>query len=149
MEWKQQVLKAIPTTRCCGSSFISTILTNCAIVDEDDHYILFNTSDEIINKLMLVVKKFSPDMEILYWDNFLMLRGDVYNFMLDYSNKIDLNAFDQECDRLTILKTLFLLYANLYYNKDSNANSKGYNFEFVVKDEEIFNLDTTTGVEIL
>ena len=143
-DFKQQILKSIPTTRCCGNSFIATMLTNCAIIDQDDHYILFNSTDAIINKLMDVVKKFYPDLEILYWENFLMLRGNIFDFLLDFNTeKLDLYAFDQECDRLTILKTLFLLYSNLYYNKDSNFNSKGYNLEIVVKDSEIFEILNT------
>ena len=142
-DWKHQILKSIPTTRCCAQSFIATMLTNCAIIDQDDHYILFNSSDAIINKLMDFVRKFYPDLEVLYWENFLMLRGNIFDFLLDYNTeKLDLFAFDQECDRLTILKTLFLLYSNLYYNKDSNLNSKGYNLELVVKDSEIFEILT-------
>ena len=97
---------------------------------------------------MDILKKYYPDMEVLYWENFLMLRGNLYNFLLDFNTeKLDINAFDQECDRLTIFKTLFLLYANLYYNKDSNLNSKGYNLELVVKDEEIFEIINTLLVQ--
>lgn len=147
-DWKQQILKSIPTTRCCGNSFIATMLANCAIVDEDDHYILFNALDAVINKLMDVVKKFYPNLEILYWENFLMLRGNLYEFLVDCNaQKFDLSAFDQECDRLTILKTLFLLHSNLYYNKDSNLNSKGYNLELVIKDEKTYDIINTLLLE--
>lgn len=141
MEWKQQILKSIANNQCCGHSFLTVMLNNCAIIDFADHYILFNTSNFIIDKMMNFVKMHSPKIEQLHWDGFLMLRGDIYNFLADFDyENLNLNLFDAECDRLTILKTLVLLYANLYYNKDSSKNSTGYNFEIVVKEQVLFNL---------
>ena len=143
MEWKQQIIKNISNNACCGHSFISVLLKNCAIIDTSDQYILFNISNFVADKVADFIKKFSPTLEILRWDNFLMLRGDIYEFLIDYNyEKINLNLFDLECDRLTILKTLIVLYTNLYYNKDSNQNSTGYNFEILVKDKDIANVLT-------
>ncbi len=143
MEWKQQIIKNISNNDCCGHSFISVLLNSCAIIDNADHYILFNISNYIADKVADFVKRFSPTLEILRWDNFLMLRGEIYEFLIDFNyEKLNLGSFDLECDRLTILKTLIVLYANLYYNKDSNKNSTGYNFEIVIKNKEIFDVLT-------
>ncbi len=148
IEWKQQITKSIPLNACCAHSFISVVLNNCAIIDDADHYILINANNFLIAKLIDIFNKFNPNLEILHWDGFLMLRGDIYSFLVDYNyEKIYLSLFDSECDRLCLLKAYVLIYSNLYYNKDSNKNSTGYNFEFVLKDKENFEIISTLLAE--
>ena len=53
---------------------------------------------------------------------------------------LNLNLFPTDCDRLTILKTLFLTCGRFYYNQDNSLNSKGYNVEFVFKNESFADL---------
>ena len=50
------------------------------------------------------------------------------------------SLFPEECDRLTLLKSFFLMNGRFYYNQDNNLNSKGYNLEFVLKDEHLANV---------
>ena len=40
-----------------------------------------------------------------------------------------------ECDKLTFLKTAFLTNGKFYYNQNNNQNSKGYSLEFVFRKE--------------
>jgi DNA-binding protein WhiA len=62
---------------------------------------------------------------------------------INFKNKLDLSFFETDCDKLTLLKSFFLLNGGFYYNQDNNKNSKGYNFEFVLKDEHTANIVLT------
>ena len=88
-----------------------------------------------------VITNFYPSLLLSKWENFLYVEGNLFDLHLD--EEFNLNNFDAECDKLTIVKTLFLIYGNLYYNQDTNGNSKGYNLEFVLKDEKFSHILST------
>ncbi len=88
-----------------------------------------------------VITNFYPSLSLSKWENFLYVEGNLFDLHLD--EEFNLNNFDAERDRLTIVKTLFLIYGNLYYNQDTNGNSKGYNLEFVLKDEKFSHILST------
>ena len=139
---KKQILSTIPDNNCCSQAFVNLIIFSSSQINKDNSNILITSSPEVLQKLTKIILNFYPTVNINAWDNFLLLTGNIYQILTDvnYSEKIDLNLFPNECDKLTILKTLFLTCGRFYYNQDNNANSKGYNLEFVFKYESTANL---------
>lgn len=137
-DWKQQIISSLPNTACCGHSFLSLILKYNAIIDNTDNYIMINLEDYVIDKVVEIVNKFYPSLEVLRWTNSLMLRGNLYNLLIDANvENFNINLFDSKCCKLTILKTLFVLYGNFFYTADSSKNSRGYRLELILKEDNI------------
>jgi len=136
LSYKQQILKSIPDNNCCSHAFLSVVVLSSQITPDYTN-LLINAHSSILEKVIKIVSNFYPNIEINVWDNFLMLKGNIYSFLVDinFKKNLDLSLFPNDCDKLTILKTLFLLYGGFYYNQDNNKNSKGYNLDFVLKDE--------------
>ena len=133
---KQQILSSIPDNNCCSHAFINVIVSS-AQVSSDFSSLIVNVNSNIEEKLIKIISNFYPSLEINTWDGFLLIKGNLYDVLIDinYKKQLDLSLFPNECDRLTILKTFFLLNGKFYYVQDNNVNSKGYNLEFVLRDE--------------
>lgn len=138
---KEQILTTIPDNNCCSHAFLNVVVAS-SLISKDYSSIIVNASSNIIDKTTKIIENFYPNLDIYGWDNFLMLKGNVYEFLIDinFKNSLDLNLFPAECDKLTLLKTFFLMHGRFYYNQDNNANSKGYSLEFVLKDEHFANI---------
>ena len=136
---KTQILSSIPNKNCCSLSFVNTIFLFNSEIDYINNRILVNSNTEILNKLTKIILNFYSNIEFNVWNNFLTIKGNICHLLqtIGFSNNFNSNFFENECDKLTILKTLFLTNGNFYYNQDSNKNSKGYNLEIVFKDEEV------------
>lgn len=138
---KTKILSSIPDNSCCSLSFINIVFYSCAHIDANNSTILINSRLDILDKVKNIINNFYPNIDINVWDNFLLLKGNLYNLLVDCNfnenGKSELTLFTNECDKLTILKTIFLTSGNFYYNQDNNKNSKGYNFEIVIKDENV------------
>ncbi len=138
---KSNILSSIPDNTCCSLSFINIVLYSSSHIDVKNSTILINSRIDILDKVNSIIDNFYPNIEINRWDNFLLLKGNIYNLLLDCNidenGHSSPNLFTNECDKLTILKSIFLTNGNFYYNQDNNKNSKGYNFEIVIKDEDI------------
>lgn len=143
LDCKQEILSRIPDNNCCSHAFVSVLFNSIAVVNVRNNSILINTKQDIINKTIKIMHNFYPDLEIDVWESFLCVRGNIMPMLLDCNvaedRSIDLNLFPATCDRLTILKTMFLTMGNFYYNQDNNANSKGYSLEFVFKRADLMN----------
>lgn len=139
---KQQILTSIPANNCCSCSFVNVVITLSAQIQRNYENILVNANNDILQKFERIITNFYPTIELSSWSNFLMLKGNIYELLqtINYEPLINISFFDNECDKLTILKTMFLTNGNFYYNDDSSKNSKGYNLEFVFKDEYHCNL---------
>ncbi len=131
LECKQQTLKSIPYNNCCIHSFLNVILSSSKI--ENGQY-LISAPDFVLEKVAYFINKLYPGVLVNIWDNFLSLSA-AFDLEVDFG-EFNLNLYDNQCDRQTILRTLFLLFGNFYYNSDNNKNSKGYRLEFVFKDEQ-------------
>ena len=131
-ECKEQILKSIPNNNCCIHAFFN-VLFNSAVKTENSF--LIQAPEFILNFTAKLLAKYYPNVQLNIWGNFLSL-SNVYDLNVDFG-ALNLSLYDNECDRLTILKTLFLMNGNFYYNSDNNKNSKGYNLEFVFKDENL------------
>ncbi len=144
LDCKQEILSRIPDNNCCSHAFVSVLFNTIAEIDKKNSTILINSKQDIIDKTVRIINNFYPDIEMNVWDNFLYLRGNILSMLMDCNvspdRVIDLNVYPAVCDRLTILKAIFLMMGNFYYNHDNNANSKGYNLEFVFKREDVMNL---------
>ena len=134
IDCKTEILSSIPINNCCGLSFLQTLL-HTSSHKHNNSSIIINAKPEILLKAEKVIANFYPNLTLSTWENFLYVEGNLFNLHLE--ENFNLNNFEAECDRLTVIKTLFLIYGNLYYNKDFNGNSKGYNLEFVLKDENL------------
>lgn len=136
---KQQILSTIPDNNCCSNAFFCIILNTCAQVDIKTSSIIINCQNNTAEKLIKIVHNFYPNLEVSSWENFLMINGNFYDLLVDCGIDEELNCnfsiFDAECDKLTMLKTLFLVGGNFYYTEDNTVNSQGYRLEFVVKPE--------------
>ncbi len=133
---KQQILSSIPNNNCCSYAFLN-IVVGSALISKDYLNIIINAGSNVLEKTAKIIENLYPNLEIYSWDSFLMLKGNIYDFLIDinFKNKLNLDYFPAECDKLTLLKTFFLMYGRFYYNQDNNLNSKGYSLEFVLKDE--------------
>lgn len=140
---KQQILNSIPDNNCCSHAFINVVALSSQ-VNADYTNLIVNAQPSILEKVTKIVSNFYPNIEINCWDSFLCLVGNIYEMLIDinYKSKLDLSLFPNECDKLTLLKSFFLMNGRFYYNQDNNANSKGYNLEFVLRDEHSANIIT-------
>lgn len=151
---KTKILDSIPDNSCCSLAFINIILFSSAHIDTKNSTILINSTQSILDKVKNIISNFYPNVDINIWDNFLLLKGNIFNLLIDcnineYAQSEPI-MFSNSCCRLTILKTTFLTNGNFYYNQDNNKNSKGYNFEIVVKDDKFadFILDLFSEFEL-
>ncbi len=137
VDCKQQILKTIPDNNCCSHAFLSVLLSQSNINSKNNE-ISFPIKEGILDKVSKIIKNFYPDLNLSYGEGFLIVRGNIFNLLLDCGynagGNVDFSLFSSECDRLTLLKTLFIQYGSLYYNEDNFKNTKGYLLEFVIKD---------------
>ena len=138
---KQQILNTIPNNNCCSHAFFNVVVLSSQI-NKDKTNLIINAQQNILEKVTKIVANFYPNIEINSWDGFLCLVGNIYEMLIDlnFQTKLDLSQFPEECDKLTILKSFFLMNGRFYYNQDNNLNSKGYNLEFVFRDEDNANI---------
>lgn len=138
---KTQILSSLADNNCCSLTFANTVfLTSSQINDYES--ILIMGSEQLRNKIAKIITNFYPSVSIHSWQEFLLLSGNIYQLLsdIDYSENLNLSYFANDCDKITFLKTLFITCGNFYYNQDSNLNSKGYNFEIVLKNENLANI---------
>lgn len=133
---KQQIINSIPNNSCCSFAFLNVVALSSQINKEYSNLLVSN-QPFVLEKVVKIVSNYFPNIEVNSWDSFLLLKGNIYNLLVDinFKNKLDLTLFDSPCDKLTLLKSFFLLNGRFYYNQDNNLNSKGYNLEFVLKDD--------------
>ena len=139
---KSQILTSIPNNNCCSSTFVNLVFLLSAQINKDYSNLLINANNEILSKVSKIVNNFYPNIQLDSWDSFLLISGNIYELFqaLNFNKQLNPNYFDSECDRLTILKTMFLTNGNFYYNQDNSKNSTGYSLEFVFKDENYCNV---------
>lgn len=139
LDCKTQILSSISDNNCCSHTFIHVLVFSASHISKENSHIMLSSSPQILNKAEKIISKFYPKIEINAWDNFLLLKGNISELLndLNISNSLNLNQYPDECDRLTILKTLFLTSGRFYYNQDNFKNSTGYVLEFVIKDENL------------
>ena len=135
-ESKQQIINSIPNNSCCSFAFLNVVALSSQI-NKDYSNLLVSNQPFVLEKVVKIISNFFPNIEVNSWESFLLLKGNIYNLLVDinFKNKLDLTLFDSPCDKLTLLKSFFLINGRFYYNQDNNKNSKGYNLEFVLKDE--------------
>ncbi len=133
-----QILSSIPNNDCCSHAFLNTILYTSSQVSTDKNSILINADKLVLNKFSKILVKFYPQIDCSTWDNFLSLDGEIYPLFVDFYDfkEISKEYLEENCCKLTILKTFFVTNGKIYFNNDSNVNSKGYNLEFVFKTHE-------------
>lgn len=130
-EEKLQILSSISDNENCLNAFVNTILLSTAKIDEDKSTILITCHDIILNKLERVLKKSIEGIVIERWEN---------NLLISKKAKLVLETFTTNAlDKLTELKTIYLVCGKFYYNQDETQNSNGYHFEINLKDEESAN----------
>ena len=141
IDCKQQILNTIPDNNCCSHAFLNVVALTSQINKEKTNLII-NTQNNVLEKATKIIANFYPNIEINSWDGFLCLIGNVYEMLIDlnFKTKLDLSLYTEDCDKLTLLKSFFLMNGRFYYNQDSNANSKGYSLEFVLRDEHNANI---------
>ena len=141
MDCKQQILNTIPNNTCCSHAFLNVVILSSQI-NKDKTNLIINAQNNVLEKATKIVANFYPNIEINSWDGFLCLVGNIYDMLIDlnFKIKLDLTHYTEECDKLTLLKSFFLMNGRFYYNQDSNINSKGYSLEFVFRDEHNANI---------
>lgn len=128
---KLNILSTIPDNHSCSHAFVGAVLSTNSTIQNNS--ILIEAQAEIQSKLIKIITRFYPDIEINSWDNFLMLSG---SFQELESDCLLTEQSVLTMDKLTILKGMFLTCGKLYYNADSTQNSNGYSIEFVVRTDE-------------
>ena len=135
---KSQILYTIPENNCCSLAYANVVLFSSSHFDKKSSSLLVSSEESILNKLTKILMKSYPNIEYESWDNFLIIKGNIYEIItnMNLDQIINLDLYPSDCDRLTILKTFFLTNGRFYYNQDNNKNSKGYNLEFIFRDEQ-------------
>lgn len=138
---KQQILNTIPNNNCCSHALLNVVILSSQ-TNKDKTNLIINAPQSVLEKVTKIISNFYPNIEINSWDGFLCLVGNIYEILLDinFKTSLDLSSFVEDCDKLTLLKSFFLMNGRFYYNQDNNKNSKGYNLEFVFKDEHNANV---------
>ena len=131
---KLNMLSTIPDNQSCSQNFVGSVLLTSSVTNNNS--ILVQCTENIINKLIKIISRFYPYVEISNWDNFLLLSGDLYELNECIINEKNLNY----ADKLVVIKGIFLTCGKLYYNQDSNKNSSGYLLEFVLRNETTANI---------
>ena len=128
---KLNILSTIPDNNSCSHAFVGAVLlTNSS---KQNGSFLIEAEPELQNKLIKIITRFYPDLEVNSWDNFLLVSGSTSEL------ETDCELTEQSIlsmDKLSILKGLFLTCGKLYYNQDSNQNSSGYSLEFVLRNDQ-------------
>ena len=129
---KNQILSTLKNNNCCSLAFLNVVISCSSQISLKKSHILINIDNSLKSKVIQIISNFYPNLEIDDWDNFLLLRGNIYEFLngINFDNNISLDCFPSDCDKITILKTFFLLNGHFYYNQDNSINSKGYSLEF-------------------
>ncbi len=135
--YKQQIINSIPSNNCCSHAFLSVVIDFCGLVDIANSRIIISSTDFICEKVVKIVNNFYPNIIVNSLKDFLALSGDVRSILVDCNidDKPNYSLFVTDCDRLTLLKTAFLLVGNFNCELDNNQNSKGYHLEFFVRPE--------------
>ncbi len=134
---KQQILNTIPSNSCCSHAFLCAVIDFCGFVDTENNRLLLNADNQICEKVTKIVNNFYPTAIVNSWKDFLLITGDIKTILVDCNIDEFPNyaLFESECDKLTLLKTIFLICGNFYCELDSSQNSKGYHLEFFIKQE--------------
>lgn len=141
-DYKSQIVNSIPANNCCSLAFVNYVFLSSAQINKQHTNLLLSANESVLNKVSKIIYNFYPTIEFDSWNSFLLLKGNIYELLrtLNFSRDINLNFFENECDKLTLLKAIFVINGNFYYNEDNNKNSKGYNLELVFKNEHMANL---------
>ncbi len=139
LDCKNQILSTLKTNNCCSLAFLNVVLLSNAQISLEKSNILLNVENNVKAKIVQIISNFYPNLEIDDWDNFLLIKGNIFEFLngINYDKNLSLDFYPNECDKVTILKTLFLLNGHFYYNQDNSINSKGYNLEFSFRNESL------------
>ena len=137
MDYYQQVVSSIKDNSTSNLSFLNAVVSTSQINIEKNQLMIFAPS-YVLEKFATLIQKSYPTVEFHSWDNFLLINRNINEF-LNTIGYLDNLSFVENLDKVTILKTYFLMFGRFYYNKDNTQNSKGYNLEFVVKSEQIAN----------
>ena len=141
LDCKQQILSTLKNNNCCSLAFLNVVVSINGQINLNKSNILLNVDSIISTKVEQIITNFYPDLELDCWDNFLLIKGNIFEFLngINFDNNLSLDCFPDECDKITLIKTLFLLNGHFYYNADNSKNSKGYNLEFVFRTEGLAN----------
>ncbi len=126
---KQQILSTIPDNNACSHAFFAILLQSNPPTTKNK--IILSSRNDILDKACNIISNFYPSVVTEKLDNSLVLSGDLSAIIQDS----EIKNFKDSAARLTLLKSIFLFYGNFYYNQDNMRNSKGYNLEFVLKNE--------------
>lgn len=142
LDCEQQILSTLKNTTSSSLVFLNVVVSCNASISLEKGNILINCEDLIKDKFFKIVSTLFPELEIDDWNNFLLIRGDIQAFLnkINYSHIFNLNSYTDASDKITIIKTIFLLSGHLYYNQDNSINSKGYNLEFSLKKENMLDV---------
>jgi len=139
LDCKNQILSTLKNNNCCSLAFLNVVFFSNAQINYKQSSIMLNADVNIISKVEKIATALCPSLEFNNWDDFLLISGNIHDLLstINFDNTFNLHFYPKECDRLTILKTLFLLNGHFYYNADNSKNSKGYNLEFAFKNENL------------
>ena len=137
LDCKQQILSTLKNNNCCSLAFLNAVISCNSQIDLDNSTILVNIEEIVKTKVVQIITNFYPSLVLHSWENFLLIKGNIFEFLngINFDNNLSLDCFASECDKITLIKSLFLLNGHFYYNQDNSKNSKGYNLEFSFKKE--------------
>lgn len=142
LDCNSQILSTIKNNNCCSLVFLNVVISCNASISLEKSNILINVEDDVKTKFLQILSNLFPSIEVDEWNKFLLLKGNIFEFLngINYMEEFNPDIFDNSCDKITAIKTLFLLGGHLYYNKDNSVNSKGYNLEFTLKNEHMLDV---------
>ena len=112
LDCKKQILSTLKNNNCCSLSFLNIVLLSNAQINKENSSVLLNIDNSFMPKVEQILTNFYPSLEISCWDNFLMIKGNIFELLhgINYEETLNLDFYPNECDKITIIKSLFLLF---------------------------------------
>jgi len=116
---KQQIINSIPNNSCCSFAFLNVVALSSQI-NKDFSNLLVSNQPFVLEKVVKIVSNYFPSIEINSWESFLLLKGNIYSFLVDinFKSKLDLSLYDNDCDSNCNICKTFRLTSHQYDNDE-------------------------------
>ena len=87
---KQQILNTIANNNCCSHAFLNVVVS-ASQISKDFTNLIINGNENVLEKVTKILLNFYPNLEINSWDSFLLIKGNIYDILIDinYKNQLD------------------------------------------------------------
>ena len=93
LDCKKQILSTLKNNNCCSLAFLNVVLLSNAQISLEKSNILLNIEENVKAKIVQIISNFYPNLEIDDWDNFLLIKGNIFEFLngINYDKNLSLD----------------------------------------------------------